>query len=118
MGEKRRNDLVGNVPEMFAKKMKSHAASSIRNRPPEPGLTGSVPAHHSFWRLQEDLQVEPGRTVSRVAQVEPHHVVKFYSAAAIYLPESSDSWLRLEQTATMPGSIGFHFIGHWWTRSD
>ena len=81
-------------------------------------LAGAVSIHYRFWRLQENLQVEEGRTVAGIAQIQPHHVIEFHAAATIHLPEPGDSRPGFEQTAAMPRGIHFHLIRQRRTRSD
>src|SRR3954469_12865150 len=74
--------------------------------------------HHRQWGLQENLDVEPWRPGTRISQVEPHHLVELYPAAAIDLPKSSDTGFGLKQTRPMPELVRFHFIGDRWSRAN
>ena len=75
------------------------------------GLTGAAAGNHCFGSLHQNLQIEPGRAIARIAQIQANHVVESDAAAALHLPEPRDSRLRFEQTAAMPGGIGLHFVG-------
>jgi len=59
-------------------------------------LASAVTGHHCFRCLQKNLQVEQGRTIAGVLQVQPHHVVKFHAAATFHLPQSGDAGLGFE----------------------
>src|SRR5882724_2600362 len=81
-------------------------------------LTGAVPGDDCSWGLQQNLQIEPGRTGARIAQIQANHVVKSYPAAPLHLPEARNSGLRLEQTTSVPSSICLDLIRYRRARTD
>ena len=79
---------------------------------------GAVAENHGGWRPDQDLHVGPGRPGSRVAQVEPNHLVEGHATASADLPESGDSRLGFQQPAAVPEIVRFDFIGDRRTRTD
>src|ERR1700676_1672831 len=74
--------------------------------------TGAVAGDHCLWRLDQNFQIEPRRTIARVAQIESNHIVKSDPAAALDLPEPGNSRFGFEQAASMPGRVGLHLVRH------
>src|SRR2546425_6908597 len=45
-------------------------------------------------RVQQYLDVQPKRPVLHILEIQPHHIVKCRSTAALDLPQTRDPWLH------------------------
>src|SRR5262245_26666313 len=81
-------------------------------------LVSAFAENHSERSHEENLEVEPEGTRSRIAQVQTYHVVKLHAASTLDLPEAGDSRLHFQHAVAMPEIVGFDFVNHSWTRSN
>ena len=81
-------------------------------------LAGAVSSNHCPRSLHQNLQIEPGRTMPCIPQIEPDHVVKSHATPPLHLPQTCDSRLRFEQSPPMPGRISLDLIRNRRTRPN
>src|SRR5438270_903562 len=71
---------------------------------------GAFPGDDGPRRGEQDLEVGPERIRSRIAQVEPHHVVEGGAASALHLPQPGNAGLRLENPPAVPRLVLLELI--------
>src|ERR1700737_2166104 len=58
----------------------------------------------------KNFQVEPQRPSLAIAQIQAHHIIKFRPASPADLPQSGNTRLDVQNSASMPNFINFELV--------